>query len=244
MIRPVTFCTMLMAALSGAYLFGVKHRAQLLDDQLAAVTQGLRQDDQRITVLQAQWSLEIDHNRLQALTQQFSGLQAMKPSQLMTLAELAQKLPPAGSGAPEANPAAPPDVAPALVAAAPAAPVQLADAAATLPLPPPVAPAQTAPALSPALAQVVLASLRMAPSHKRPARQVAAMPAAKKSHFDGSELAETVALARPASLAPALPEGGKLLAANATADLGQGGSMLGMAADLAPPQPLTQGNSN
>jgi hypothetical protein len=163
----------------------------------------------------------------------------------MTLAELAQKLPPAGSGAPEANPAAPPDVAPALVAAAPAAPVQLADAAPALPLPPPEAPAQTSPpALSPALAQVVLASLRMAPSHKRPARPVAAMPAAKKSHVDGSELAETVALARPASLAPALPEGGKLLAANATADLGQGGSMLGMAADLAPPQPLTQGNSN
>jgi hypothetical protein len=260
MIRPVTLVTMMMAALSGAYLFGVKHRAQVLDDQLAAVTQESRLDDQRIAVLQAQWSLEIDHNRLQALTAQFSGLQAMKPSQLVTLAGLARALPPAGSAAPEENPAAPAVAVPAVAAAGPAvplaapdaAPVEMADAAPdaenALPLPPPVAPVMAQAAVPAAVqtpARVILASSKVTAARKRVARVVARL-AARKSPFDGTELAENLPVARPVAIAPAMPVGGRLMAVNATAeeDSGQGGSMLGMAADLAPPQPLSPGTSN
>jgi hypothetical protein len=244
MIRPVTLVTMMMAALSGAYLFGVKHRAQVLDDQLAAVTQASRLDDQRISVLQAQWSLEIDHNRLQSLTEKFSGLAAMKPSQLVTLAELSRALPPAGSAAPEDNPVAPADV---IQAAADesAVPAEMADAAPAaapaaadgLPLPPPPAPV---------MAGVLLASAEVTAPRKRVAR-VSLRTAARKSHFEASELAENLVANLPAArpLAGAEVVGAKIVAANAAADEagGQGGSLLGMAADLAPPQPLA-GASN
>jgi len=256
MIRPVTLVTMMMAALSGAYLFGVKHRAQVLDDQLAAVTQESRLDDQRIAVLQAQWSLEIDHNRLQALTARFSGLSAMKPSQLVTLADLARALPPPGSAAPEENPVAPVIEAPAVVAAGEAAPdvgtAEMADAAPAaadaLPLPPPEAPPVAAQAEAPLVApaaRVILASAEASAPRRHVVRAVA-RGTAKKPHFEGTELAENLtenlAGARPVdNVVPA-----KLVAVNAVPEegAGQGGSMLGMAADLAPPQPLSPGTSN
>jgi len=249
----VTLVTMLMAALSGAYMFGVKHRAQVLDDQLAAVKQASRLDEQRIAVLQAQWSLEIDHNRLQALTAKFSGLQAMKPSQLVTLAALSRALPPAGSAAPEENPAAP--VVP-VVAAAPmaAAPVEMADAAApaaddgdVLPLPPPPAPLAGVSIPATGAARVILASAEVAAPHKRAAR-VAMRPSVRKTHAEATMLAENLPENLPAArpLAGAEPAGARIVAVNAAADdgAGQGGSLLGMAADLAPPQPLAAGTSN
>ena len=105
MIRPVTLIAAAMFALSGAYLFAVKHRAQVLDDQLASVTQATRLDEQRIRVLQAQWALEADPSRLAQLSTEFTNLQPMKPNQLVTLASLGSALPAPGSAVPEQNPA-------------------------------------------------------------------------------------------------------------------------------------------
>ena len=104
MIRPLTLITALMFVLSGGYLFAVKHRAETLDDQLAQVNQATRLDEQRIRVLQAQWALEVDPSRLQKLSTEFTALQPMKPSQMMTLADLRAALPPAGGAAPGGNP--------------------------------------------------------------------------------------------------------------------------------------------
>jgi hypothetical protein len=104
MIRPLTFITALMFVLSGAYLFAVKHRSQTLDDQIAQVSQATRLDEQRIRVLQAQWALEVDPSRLQQLSTEFTTLQPMKPSQMMTLASLRSALPPVGGSAPGGNP--------------------------------------------------------------------------------------------------------------------------------------------
>ena len=50
MIRPFTLLTAMLFALSGAYLFAVKHRAQVLDDEIAATAQATRLDQQRIRV--------------------------------------------------------------------------------------------------------------------------------------------------------------------------------------------------
>jgi hypothetical protein len=105
MIRPVTLIAAFMFALSGAYLFAVKHRAQVLDDQLASVTQATRLDEQRIRVLQAQWALEADPSRLAQLSAEFTNLQPMKPNQLVTLASLGSALPAPGSAVPGQNPA-------------------------------------------------------------------------------------------------------------------------------------------
>ncbi|MDD2704981.1 MAG: hypothetical protein PHU07_06595 [Acidocella sp.] len=135
-IRPFTFITGLLFVLSGAYLFVVKHRSQMLDQQLAQTAEATRQGEQSIRVLQAQWALEADPSRLAALAAQFTGLQPMKPGQLMTLADLGAQLPAPGSAAPVPNPEAPKPAMPVLAQAAPApapaapkpAPVQVATA--------------------------------------------------------------------------------------------------------------------
>ena len=104
MIRPLTLLSAAAFVVSGAYLFAVKHRAQVLDDQIANYTQATRLDEQRIRVLQAQWALEADPSRLAQLSTQFTTLQPMKPNQLVTLASLGSALPAPGSAAPGPNP--------------------------------------------------------------------------------------------------------------------------------------------
>jgi hypothetical protein len=133
MIRPFTLITALMFLGSGAYLFAIKHRAQVLDEQIAQTVQATRQDQARIQVLQAQWALEADPSRLAQLAAEFTSLTPMQPKQLVSLAQLRAALPAAGSAAPVAAPMVPalpalpvPPVAPAAVArVAPAVPVRL-----------------------------------------------------------------------------------------------------------------------
>lgn len=140
MIRPFTLLTAILFCLSGAYLFAIKHRAQVLDDQIAATAQATRLDLQRIRVLQAQWALEADPARLSRLAGNFTDLQPMKPNQLVTLAALRSDLPAPGSAPPTANPQ---DQAPNLPVTA-ANPVAVADAAP--PATPHIASKQPAPA--------------------------------------------------------------------------------------------------
>jgi hypothetical protein len=236
MIRPFTLITMLLAAGSGAYLFGVKHRAQVLDDQLAAVAQQSRLDDQRIRVLQAQWALEIDPTRLQQLAAQFTALQPMKPAQLVTLASLQEFLPPPGSAGPVVNPVAPavPDPASGAPSLSP-----VAQAASVLPLPPPEAPAP------PLLASVAPVATPAQHSVAHLASRVASRAA---THPAATELAQDVSRPRPlyapAPVHAAYPMGAQLMSVKASSDAPglSSGSMLGMAADLAPPQPLGTNN--
>jgi hypothetical protein len=257
MIRPFTLITMLLAAGSGAYLFAVKHHAQLLDDQIASVSQASRLDGQRIRVLQAQWALETDPTRLQQLATQFTHLQPMRPAQLVTLAALKFSLPAPGSAPPGSNPElpgqmleldasnAPPDAMQA--DADPQAPLS----AGGLPLPPPPAPM---------LLASVPAPKAVAP---RPVRHF------NHSTLAGSELAEALPQPRPyaathdvqTAAAPtesyrALPMGAQVMSVKATAPMPQyvpptppvspddSGSALGMAADVPAPQPLQPGLNN
>ncbi len=103
-VRPFTFLTGLLFALSGAYLFVVKHQSHSLEDQMQHSAAAIRRDEEAIRVLKAQWALEADPSRIAALAAQFTRLQPMKPGQLVTLASLAQRLPPPGSSAPFGNP--------------------------------------------------------------------------------------------------------------------------------------------
>ncbi|MBU6448191.1 MAG: hypothetical protein KGQ26_01070 [Rhodospirillales bacterium] len=103
-VRPFTFLTALLFALSGAYLFVVKHQSQSLEAQLEQSAGAIRQDEAAIRVLRAQWALEADPSRIASLATQFTGLQPMKPVQLVTLASLANTLPEPGSSAPYNNP--------------------------------------------------------------------------------------------------------------------------------------------
>jgi hypothetical protein len=233
MIRPFTLVTMAMALASGAYMFAVKHRAQALDDQFADIAQQSRLDEQRIRVLQAQWALEIDPARLTALATQFTTLQPMKPAQLVTLAALRDTLPPPGSAVPGSNPAAPaPEMPPPDLGVAP-----VAQAAPPLPLPPPEPP-------------VLLASAPT-PRHATPSHLASRPPAHSALRLASSAAVESLPPPSPLYALPRQnpPMQPTLAAAktNLPPQLASGsipqfasGSMLGMAADLAPPQPLPE----
>ncbi len=235
---------MLLAAGSGAYLFAVKHRAQVLDNDLASVNQAAQLDGQRIVVLQAQWALEIDPTRLNALAKQFSTLQPMKPAQLVTLAALRHVLPPPNA-APPAGVQAPALMASAASASAPAAPES------GLPLPPPEAPAPAMLA-SAVPARTALTNATPVSALPRPARVVPKMVSHSAPHLAETRLAEDMAPPR-LPVAPArraVPLGAQYVAMKAvppapvTPVSVDSGSVLGMAADLAPPQPLPQSLGN
>jgi hypothetical protein len=238
MIRPFTIIAMLLAAGSGAYLFAVKHRAQVLDDQLAAVAEQSRQDGQRIRVLQAQWALEIDPTRLGQLAAQFTDLQPMKPAQLVTLASLQANLPPVGSPAPGSNPEAEaPQFAPG-PNAQPGANQPVASATPVLPLPP-----------EPAPAPALLASAESTPAVVRAAHPVSHIVHSQTAlHFAETALPRPMPLDQNVasqSVVHEAPMGAQVMsvkAVSAPVDNGVAtGSLLGMAANMPPPQPLPSG---
>ena len=103
-VRPFTFLTALLFALSGAYLFVVKHQSQSLEVQMEQTAATTRQDEEAIRVLKAQWALEADPSRIASLAAKFTGLQPMRPVQLVTMASLATELPAPGGVAPYNNP--------------------------------------------------------------------------------------------------------------------------------------------
>ncbi len=176
-VRPLTLISGMMFAFSGAYLFMVKHHSEMLDDQLSAVTEATRQDEQSIRVLQAQWALEADPSRLAALAAQFTGLQPMKPGQLTTLASLGGALPAPGSPVPGVNPADPVPAMPQLAQAAPAAPSPVATQPAA-PAPAQVAQAQpaAAPVAKSAAPVQLAAATAPAPAAPKPAVKRAPAP--------------------------------------------------------------------
>jgi hypothetical protein len=227
MIRPFTLITMLLAALSGAYLFAVKHRAQVLDDQMAAIAQASRLDAQRIRVLQAQWALEIDPTRIGQLAAHFTTLQPMKPMQLVSLTDLQETLPPPGSPVPGFNPQ---NAAPSI----PAANAPVAEVAPALPLPPELPPEPPPAVLASAAAPAPAHPVAHVAPHSAPRIAATALAAS---------LPPPQPVRQPAQVAvQAVPMGAQVMSVKAVsspvATDGADGSALGMGAGLAPPQPL------
>ncbi len=94
MIRPLTFLCMLMAASSGLYLYQVKNRTRLLDRQIAQVMKTADTTRARTGVLQAEWALQNDPERLQDLADRFLALRPVSPGQFIAMAELDHRIPP------------------------------------------------------------------------------------------------------------------------------------------------------
>ncbi|MDR3520229.1 MAG: hypothetical protein P4L54_01295 [Acidocella sp.] len=243
MIRPLTLLTMILAAVSGAYMFAVKHRAQVLDDQLASVAQQTRLDQERIRVLQAQWALETAPPRIKQLAAQFTDLQPVKPTQMVTLAALSSILPPPSKVVPEATPAAPPP--PVIAAAAPApsaaAPPSTAPVAAMAQVVPP--PSATLKSSTPAkLASVVAHHVASQPHQLSLTSRPHTAPHVASTQLADNEVPHPVHsfyVAPPPAYHsvsspvyhPAPSSGGDV-------------SALAMAADLPPPRPLSGNGSN
>lgn len=116
MIRPFTCITLVLAACSGLYLYQTKHRAQLMDHEIARTLKAADVAWQRAGVLRAEYTLLNDPSRLADLAGQYlPNLQTTAPGQFSTWADLDKRLPPVGP--PPAPPA--PDTAPAVADASP-----------------------------------------------------------------------------------------------------------------------------
>jgi hypothetical protein len=180
MIRPSTCLCFLLACGSGLYLYQTKHAAQLLDRQIAKTAHDTEALRAQTRVLQAEWTLLNDPDRLQTLANEYLALKPMQPTQFTSLVDLDQRLPaprppepdptpPAVANAPIAGPPQPigtpaevPSDAAVAAVEAPAAGGQPASSVGTqpalaslatdevMPLPPPPPPVSVATAASPA----------------------------------------------------------------------------------------------
>ena len=225
MIRPFTCVCMLLAGGSGLYLYQTKHRALLLDREIAHTVKQTDATRERITALRAEWALLNEPERLAELQAQHLGLKPLAPTQFVTLADLPARLPsplPAGSVVlpePEevvAVPAPEPVrtaaiVRPGPVAAPIASPVAVPVAAPTPLAPPTPHPLRTAKPAEPATKPVAVAA---APPTSTPASTPAPVVAAVLS-------VRAVASPRLASKSPATPAAYATLSAVAPGTVGE-----------------------
>ena len=108
MMRPLSLVCMLVAVLSGLYLYRTKYRAQMLDREINQTLKLADDSRARSGMLRADYALLNDPIRLQELVDQYLTLKTTQPTQFTTLADLERRLPPIGITVPE--PAPEPDI--------------------------------------------------------------------------------------------------------------------------------------
>ena len=70
MIRPFTCVCFLLACGSGLYLYQAKHRVQMIDREIEKIVRATSELREQTRVLHAEWTLQSDPQRLQALSDQ------------------------------------------------------------------------------------------------------------------------------------------------------------------------------
>ena len=85
MIRPFTCVCMVLAGVSGLYLYQAKHRVQLLDRDITTPIHATETARQRIGVLRAEWTLQNDPERLAQLADRFLTLKTVTPGQFTSI---------------------------------------------------------------------------------------------------------------------------------------------------------------
>ena len=94
MIRPFTCLAVLLAAGSGLYLYTEKHRTTLLDERIDKVVSDTGLIRARTSMLQAEWALLNQPDRLGTLAGKFlPTLQPIAPGQFVQIADLDRRLP-------------------------------------------------------------------------------------------------------------------------------------------------------
>lgn len=94
MIRPFTFLTLAAACGSGLYLYTEKHRAELLDRQIAHVIHTTEATRQTTSLLRAEWEVLNNPDRLRPMAQKYLNLVPLQPNQWVQMADLGARLPP------------------------------------------------------------------------------------------------------------------------------------------------------
>ncbi|MBV9757415.1 MAG: hypothetical protein JO047_10210 [Alphaproteobacteria bacterium] len=93
MIRPFTCVCLLLAGGSGLFLYQSKHRTRVLDQQIEQTMKQVEAARSRVGILQAEWALLNDPQRLAELSDRFLSLKPVAPAQFVTLADLDRRLP-------------------------------------------------------------------------------------------------------------------------------------------------------
>jgi hypothetical protein len=209
MIRPLTAACMLLSCGSGLYLYQVKHRTGMLDRQIEATLEAANTARQRSAVLQAEFTLLNDPERLAGLAAHFLPLQTTQPGQFTIMAELDKRLPavrppdapaqttdePPDSPLPASlpGPEAQPSLQPALPAPSPSLPMPVARAEPAKPAPTAATTAKPAPG-------AVAAASRPTPDRTREAARSADHQEAARAERQTAEAAPREARSGAASL--------------------------------------------
>jgi len=93
MIRPFTLVCFLLACSAGLYLYTAKHRVQMIDREIEKTVRAADELREQTRVLHAEWTLQNDPQRLQALADQFLSLKTVTPGQFTSMADLDGRLP-------------------------------------------------------------------------------------------------------------------------------------------------------
>ena len=93
MIRPFTCVCFVLACGSGLYLYQAKHRVQTIDREIEKVVRATSELREQTRVLHAEWTLQSDPQRLQALSDQLLNLKTVTPGQFTSMADLDGRLP-------------------------------------------------------------------------------------------------------------------------------------------------------
>jgi hypothetical protein len=89
MLRLATLLWMALAIAVGLLLYNVKHEVQGLEQQLARLNRAIHATQERIHVLEAEWSLLNEPERLRALANRHLDLVPMRPAQFVEPAAIA-----------------------------------------------------------------------------------------------------------------------------------------------------------
>jgi hypothetical protein len=93
MIRPFTLLCLAACCGSGLYLYTEKHRAELLDRQIAHVIHATEAARQTTSLLRAEWGLLNNPDRLRPMAAKYLALTPMQPSQWVQVSDLGARLP-------------------------------------------------------------------------------------------------------------------------------------------------------
>ena len=244
MTKPLTWLCLFLALGSGLFLYQTKHRAQLLDREIAQVMRAADAARARSGVLQAEYQLLSDPQRLGVLATAHLSLRPTAPSQFSTWADLERRLPPVGL---------PPVDQPAITDAIAESEFASVDDMPVPPIPPSmalIAVAQAAPMPAPVVRQAapnIVVAARVAPTPRPLPARMAALPnpvvtpvlssvmasAPRRSTYAAAATYGVPAYSAPSYAAPAYAASPAQVA----------GSSLGMARSFRLPSPIATANA-
>jgi cell division protein FtsL len=101
MIRLLNVSLVLTVLASAFVLYTLEHSTRATERRIVQIESDIKQEEEAIKLLKAEWSNLTRPARLQALAELRLGLKPIMPTQMVTAAELAQRIPEKPPDAPD-----------------------------------------------------------------------------------------------------------------------------------------------